>query len=237
MLLSGIGAVKEVFGAIIPRLVENGYRVINLDARNQGASEHTVRGRRMSRHALDVAELLGDLDVDHVIGIGSSMGAATLFAYGSLFGAGRFAKLVDVDQTPKMIGDDTWQYGFESLTWDSFPTSLKFPMGKAAVHKISDGVFSQMKAAAKAHPYDGQLNYPLLVDHTFQDWRDIVAALGIPLLVVAGKQSPYFNPEFAAVTARMAKHGIAKVIDHSGHLIMAEQPEAFYEAFQKFMRK
>lgn len=237
LLLSGVGAYKEVFGAIIPKLVENGYRVINLDARNQGASEHTVKGRRMSRHALDVAELLADLDVDNVIGIGSSMGAATLFAYASLFGEGRFAKFVDVDQSPKMISDATWQYGFESLTWDSFPASLKFPMGRAAVHKIGDAVFSQMKAAAKVHPYDAQLNYPLLVDHAFQDWRDIVASLKIPLLVVAGRQSPYFDPAFAAVMAKMAKNGSAKVIDHSGHLVMAEQPEAFWTALRKFLRR
>lgn len=217
LLLSGVGAYKEVFGAIIPKLVENGYRVINLDARNQGASEHTIKGRRMSRHALDVAELLADLDVDQVIGIGSSMGAATLFAYALLFGEGRFAKFVDVDQSPKMIADATWQYGFESLTWDSFPASLKFPMGRAAVHKIGDAVFSQMKAAAKAHPYDAQLNYPLLV--------------------VAGRQSPYFDPAFAAVTAKIAKNGSAKVIDHSGHLVMAEQPEAFWAALRKFLRR
>ncbi|MFT8400669.1 MAG: alpha/beta hydrolase [Lentilactobacillus diolivorans] len=237
LLLSGIGGYKEVFEPIISPLLSHHFRVINVDARNQGASEHTIRGRRMSRHAIDIKELLDSLAIDKVIGIGNSMGAATLFAYISLFGDDRFLAIIDIDQSPKMISDETWQFGFKSLDWSSFPDYLKFPFGKAAVHKINDDVFADMKAAAKKYPYNPEINYPLLVDHAFQDWRDIILELNRPLLIVAGEQSPYFDPNFAATTAKIAKRASAKIIANAGHLVMAEQPVDFLKLALKFLKQ
>lgn len=236
LLLSGIGGYKEVFQPIISPLLERGFRVVNLDARNQGASQRTVKGRRISRHALDVKELLDELQLKHVIGIGNSMGAATLFAYLSLFDDRRFLKIVDIDQSPKMITDKTWRFGFKGLTWENFPDYLKFPMGRATVHKINDETFNTMKQQAKKNPYDADLNYPFLVDHAFQDWRDVIVQMTMPLLVIAGEQSPYFDPAFATTTAQLAKKGDAKVIAGAGHLVMAEQPDKFLKSLWPFLK-
>jgi len=81
VILTGIGGSRVIWAAQIPRLIAAGYRVINLDARNQGASAHTIYGRRISRHAMDVAELMDDLELDQVILLGNSLGAATFFAF------------------------------------------------------------------------------------------------------------------------------------------------------------
>ena len=61
LLLSGIGGYREIWAPTVRFLLNAGYRVINLDARNQGVSERTIKGRRMSRHAIDIriAGLLG----------------------------------------------------------------------------------------------------------------------------------------------------------------------------------
>ena len=63
MILSGIGAYKEYWKKTIAALVENHYRVINIDARNQGKSEHTNQGLRISRHAMDLYELQQKLEI------------------------------------------------------------------------------------------------------------------------------------------------------------------------------
>lgn len=235
LLLSGIGSYQGIWLPTEQALVDHGYRVITLDARNQGASQRTLKGRRMSRHALDVAELLDALKLSHVIGIGNSMGASTLFAYASLFGTRHFDAFVDIDQSPKMIADETWSYGFKTLTWESFPKLLKLPFGRATATHVSDQVVDTVRRQRSAHPYDSERNLAFLMDHAFQDWRDVIAKLTCPFLVIAGEQSPYFNSDFATVTANIAPQGQATVIKNAGHIVMSEQPALFNEALFHFL--
>lgn len=236
VLLTGIGGAKEIWRDQLTWLQDLGYRVLALDARNQGASQHTVKGRRISRHAIDLHDFLTGLELTQPILIGNSMGAATLFAYVSLFGDADLAAIVDVDQSPKMISDETWAYGFNDLTWETFPSLLKFPLGPATATRINDQTYADVKQVEAAHPYDADLNLPFLLDHAFQDWRDIVAQLHVPFFVIAGEKPPYFNPKFAAVTAQLAPHGQSTVISNAGHIVLAEQPHAFNQALGKFLQ-
>ncbi|MCE2137750.1 alpha/beta hydrolase, partial [Streptococcus thermophilus] len=58
VILTGFGGAKDIWRAQIPVLIQAGYRVINLDGRCQGLSEHTAKGLRMSRRAVDAHELI-----------------------------------------------------------------------------------------------------------------------------------------------------------------------------------
>ncbi|GAF38971.1 alpha/beta hydrolase fold [Agrilactobacillus composti DSM 18527 = JCM 14202] len=176
LILTGIGGSRQIWQSQVKTLLAAGYRVINVDARNQGASEHTAKGLRISRHAVDIQELITYLQLPQVILLGNSMGAATCFAYVSLFGDRQLKAIIDVDQSPKMINDATWPYGYQDLTWSTFPDYLKLPMGKATKKRIADDLFATVKTVAQNHPYDADLNYPFLVDHAFQDWRDVIQA-------------------------------------------------------------
>lgn len=236
VILTGIGGSRVIWAAQVACLVAAGYRVINLDARNQGASAHTIYGRRITRHAMDVAELMDQLGLDQVILLGNSLGAATFFAYLSLFGEQRVRAVIDVDQSPKMVAEEGWSYGFKDLTWATFPDLLTAPLGKSTAGPIDDAVYAQVKAATAAHPYDAALNAPLLIDHAAQDWRDVLLHLHAPLLIVAGQESPYFNSDFAAVSAGMAHNGTAKVVPHAGHVVMVEQPAAFNQILLDFLQ-
>ncbi|MTV82017.1 alpha/beta fold hydrolase [Secundilactobacillus folii] len=237
VLIGGIGSYQGIWLPTQQYLVAQGYRVVTMDARNQGLSQRTIKGRRISRHAMDLAELLAALDLQNVIGIGNSMGASTLFAYASLFGKGRFKSFVDVDQSPKMIADRSWSFGFKNLTWDNFPAALKLPMGPATATPVTDEVRQAVQQARANHPYNPEQNYPCLVDHAFQDWRDVLLRLQIPLLVVAGDQSPYFDPHFASATTQLAPLGESAVVQHAGHIVMAEQPARFNAILSSFLAK
>ncbi|WP_310648238.1 alpha/beta fold hydrolase [Bombilactobacillus bombi] len=103
VLLAGLGSYSTVWQLTQEFLLQHDYRVITIDARNQGLSEHTAKGLRISRHAADVYELLLYLQLENVIGIGNSMGAATWFSYISIFGTQHLQAVVDIDQSPKMI--------------------------------------------------------------------------------------------------------------------------------------
>ena len=142
--IPGIGGSSQMWRDLI-NLFKKDYRFIMLDTRNQGKSERTYRGQRISRHAADLEELLVKLDLHDVVAIGNSMGAANIWAYLSIYGKGRLKAMVDLDQSPKMIADKNWKYGFKDLNWDNYPEMLKLDFGKAFYHHIDDEMFEAAK--------------------------------------------------------------------------------------------
>ncbi|MBA1392802.1 alpha/beta fold hydrolase [Bombilactobacillus bombi] len=236
VLLAGLGSYSVVWEETKQFLLERNYRVITLDARNQGLSEHTAKGRRISRHAADVAELLQRLDLQQVLAIGNSLGAATWFSYLSIFGSSRLLGVVDIDQSPKMVTTARWPYGFKELTKSNFWDYLKQPFGRATYQNLPNNIYQMNKALQAKAPYDSELNYPLLLDHAAQDWRDVICTIKIPLLIVAGQQSPFFDYHFALKTAQLASQGQAAVIEQAGHLPMAEQALSFNRQLQNFIQ-
>lgn len=237
MILSGIGAYKEYWEKTVDFLVEHHYRVINIDARNQGKSEHTNRGLRISRHAMDLFELQQKLKITNPILMGNSMGASTIFAYISLFGSKKIKGVIDVDQSPKMINDETWNYGFKEITWDDFHFELAQPFGKATHRNIDNQLFDKLQRLKSDFPYDTELNFPFLIDHATQDWRSVMAHLQCPLLIVSGGESPYFNPKFANLCETLSSQVTATTINDAGHLVMVEQPDTFNATLLQWLRK
>lgn len=237
LLVSGLGMCKEIWRPTKAFLLQSGYRVITFDARNQGASEHTFKGARISRHAIDVYELLKSLSIEHCLAVGHSMGASTMFGYVSLFGRGQLDGLVDIDQSPKMINDETWHYGFKDLSWDEFPAALKMPLGRATAVEIDAVTVAAVRQANAQHPYDESANLNFAIDHAFQDWRDIVALMPVPFLAVAGEKSPYFNPDFLQAIKVLNEKAQTAKIANAGHAVMAEQPVEFNAVLGDFVKK
>lgn len=236
ILIPGIGGSGRLFDQVM-ELFKQKYRVIVMDPRNQGASERTFAGEMIARHGMDLAELIEHLNLDQVILVGNSMGAAIIWAYLSLFTANQVAAIVDLDQSPKMVSDSNWKYGFKDLTWDVFPEYLHLDFGKAYYHPISDKLKKAAKQDYAAHPYSAADNFDLLRDHAQQDWRTLLAKIKIPVLILAGENSPYFNPQFATQTSQLNDQITAKIIPNCGHLIQAEQPEKMYQAVEAFLNQ
>lgn len=70
-------------------------------------AETPNHGGMISRLAMDVRELLINLDLNDITAIGWSMGASVLWSYLELFADDRIRKLVYVDQSPSQyIGPD-----------------------------------------------------------------------------------------------------------------------------------
>lgn len=231
--IPGLGSYSSLWQETIA-IFEN-YRFIMMDPRNQGQSERTFKGQRMGRHAADLAELLDKLDLHEVIGIGNSMGAATLWAYLDQYGKGRMKCMIDLDQSPKMVNDETWKYGFQDLTWDNFLANLKLPLGNAFFNQISPEVFAKAKAESKQFPYELEANYAFLIDHAAKDWRDVLLDPPVPMLLIAGKNSPYFDPGFLDAVKAINPALQTKVIPNCGHIIQAEQPQKLYKTVQEFL--
>ena len=75
----------------------------------------------------------------------------------------------------------------------------------------------------------------LLRDHAVQDWRDVIARISVPSLLVAGRDSELWPCEHAAAAAVLNPRATAVVIDDCGHAANAEQPEAFNSILGEFL--
>lgn len=234
--IPGIGASHHLWDKAV-KLFNDQYRVIVMDPRNQGLSERTYKGQRISRHGMDLNELIEHLNLDHVILIGNSMGAGIMWSYLSLFGSNKVALGVDLDQSPKMVTDETWRYGFKNLDWTNYPDLLRLDLGRATYKRIDSSMRDLAKEEYKEYPYNPEDNFDLLRDHAEQDWRSLFIDLKIPMLFLAGENSPYFNSDFAQVSAGMNDKFAYKVIPDCGHVIQAEQPELMHDAVIEFLQK
>ena len=100
LAVPGIGSTAILWEEVA-KLFASDYRFIVIDPRNQGRSQRTFKGQRISRHAADLEELITKLNLKNIIAIGNSMGAANIWAYISLFGYNRLQAIIDLDQPPR----------------------------------------------------------------------------------------------------------------------------------------
>lgn len=236
LAVPGIGSTAILWEEVA-KLFASDYRFIVIDPRNQGRSQRTFKGQRISRHAADLEELITKLNLKNIIAIGNSMGAANIWAYVSLFGYNRLQAIIDLDQPPKMIRDSSWEYGFKDLTWQNYPDYLKINFGNGNFTHINDEMFKKAKAESEKFRYFAEENYLCRIEHAMQDWRDVLIDLKIPMLVLAGQNSPFFDYHFAFAMEKLNQMISAKIIKNCGHLIQAEQPLSMYKEVMNFLKR
>ncbi|WP_412988345.1 alpha/beta fold hydrolase [Pediococcus siamensis] len=235
LFLTGFGGAKEIWQHQRRFLLDHHYRVILLDLRNQGHSQHVSWGLRISRLAADVHELCDFLKLKQLVLVGNSMGGSVIWSYLSLFGSQDVAQILVVDQSPKMLNEPDWPYGFKDLNWENVATRLKSPLGHATFKHIDDDTFQLVTKVHQSYPFDEALNYPLLLNHAVQDWRDVIGKLTIPMLLVLGQQSPYFDYHFGDRVKKMSRFVEVALVSQSGHIVMAEQSCQFNQLLLAFL--
>lgn len=228
VLLPGYGAPAKAWFLQVAAL-KHDYRFLSVDRRNHGRSDRPMHGQRMSRHAVDVREVLETLGLRDVLLVGSSMGANIALCYVDLFGCAALRGLVLVDQTPKMINENGWDLGFVGLTRERAEAWVTaFPEGVQAIHRMPSTEI--LLEASDGPPFSIDETRELLRDHTFADWRDVVPRVDVPVTAIAGRQSPIWPWESSQWLADNARDGHLVVLDDCGHAPMLEQPEAFTAA-------
>ncbi len=242
VLIHGYTAPASSWALTLDALLDAGYRAIAFDRRAHGESETPAHGQRMARHGRDLGELLAHLDLDAAVVVGASMGGNTIWAYVDQFGPARLSAAVIVDQTPKMLNDDGWRYGFYgyeahnegTLFAEGVPDSGRgrtVDRSGAAVLRLVErlGGPPAFRDPAAAE------TLPLLADHARQDWRDVVRRFPLPLLMLAGRESQIWPCEHAEAAVAGSARGRALVIEDAGHAISFDQPDRFNEVLLEFL--
>ncbi|MER7846876.1 alpha/beta hydrolase [Kitasatospora sp. NPDC096077] len=241
LLVPGYGAGADDWALQWAPLRAAGHWVISLDPRWQGRSDRPAWGQRIARRGKDLDDLITALDLRGAVAVGQSMGASTVWAYVSLFGCGRLAGIVTVDQTPKMVNSPDWPYGFYGLTDGNLGTFFGTPDWFATGRGRSWPDPAELDAALKAAGGRGAENlitpetFPLLLDHSRQDWRDTVARADVPVLITAGAESQFWPAEHAAATAALNPGADSTVFEGAGHTAHLDRPDAVSACLAAFV--
>ena len=233
ILVEGFGGYQEIWQAQIDYLVEMNCRVITYDHRNHGKSQRTSRNLTISQLAKDLAGLIDYLQLKVPILIGHSMGASVCYAYIQKYG--NVKAVMAIDQSPKMLNDSEWEYGFENFTSDNFEENISYPNKiHETLHGLNNRVAFSLNKVRSQYPFNRKENVELLKDHFKRDWRPSLINCEIPMTLVLAKESPYFDYHFGDYLVQNKKI-TSIVLDNCGHDIMAEIPEVFNQTLRHFI--
>ena len=228
------------------------HQVFRWDARGHGGhplGKHTAPSAE--RMAKDLRNLLDHYELDKVTAVGHSMGALTLWQYIRDFGTNRLAKLCFIDQSPKLLTDESWEHGIyghfdhhkagelmQLLKVDFAEGVLKltaFGLNERAKEKYLAGAsgWERSRAALRAQPTE-----PLIdcwESLTAADYRDVLGKIDVPTMLVYGEESNFYRIETARYVARQIPNAVLHIYEGTDHSPHQWQRERFSRELMAFI--
>lgn len=234
VLIEGFGGYQEIWQSQVEYLLQMNCQVITYDHRNHGQSERTEKNLTIKQLTKDLADLIAYLHLNKPILIGHSMGGSVCYSYLKSFS--NVKSILAVDQSPKMLNDYDWKFGFEDITASNFSQKLtKTDSVHETLHGLNNRVALKLNQVKGQYPFDRRSNLPLLFDHVQKDWRKSLLDTEVPSTLVVAKLSPYFDYHFASRLVENNQNIKSVVLDNCGHDIMAEIPDVFNQTLRHFI--
>lgn len=237
ILMAGYSAPATSWYREEKTLLKHGYRVIAFDRRSHGSSENPSFGQDMATQGRDIAALIRHLQIEKAFLIGQSQGASAMWTYISQFGTEHLYGVISIDQTPKMITDESWPYGMNGLNRETRPTFFNAPLPTPNKKSLNTFLIGVLLRGKKYLEFDRVGTKPLLLDHADADWRETLRKTDVPVLFVAGGESPFWPREHAAASAALCPKGESAVVAGSGHAVNWECPKEFSAIMLDFLSR
>ena len=238
-------------------LLSKDYHVYVLDPRNQGLSEKTEKGIRISRFSMDLKEFVDHVGVEKAIFSGWSMGASVLWGYIDLFGTNKIKKAIFVDEPISIYTHSDWSEQERSNAGGMTTSAEKLVqvLGEGVqvnnqvvnVEKLierlmkMDSPYAQNALGLSQAVVDTDPNYTKLVlfDHATNDWSDVIRhKLDVPVAVFSGVESANLpSQKWLAKTALNATLFEYSSEDNGDHFMMLKNPVKFSEDLREFIEK
>lgn len=227
IFVNGFGSYKEIWNGQVTTITKAKFEMVTWDFRGQGESAGDY-ATSLDQLADDLAALIQQLGLQRPILVGHSMGCGVIWNFRSRYPEIPIKSLILVDQSPKMINDPTWPYGFVGLNKRNWQTAYaKRPQVKETLNGFRQDVFEGFNQAKQAHPFRREDCLPLLKDHVQADWRQLAIAEKSPVYFISARKSPYYRPGYGKWVANQNQHTTEILMANCGHDIMAEVPDAF----------
>lgn len=236
IFLHGWTSNHQEWFSFLPELQKN-HTVYRWDARGHGGHKLlTNNPPTVIRMAQDLSNLLENYELNNVVVIGHSMGALTLWQYIRDFGTTRLGKICIIDQSPKLLTDESWNHGiygnFEtkqanqliSLLQEDFAEGVlrltAYGLNKRARDKFETGSSGWEKARQALRSQEAGPLIKCWQSLTEADYRDVLKKTNIPTMLVFGEESNFYHVETAHYVQKQIPNAILHIYegtDHSPH--------------------
>lgn len=255
ILLHGFPETGYAWRFQIPVLAER-YRVIVPDLRGYGETEKPSTGYDKRNMALDIRELMRELDVPKIVLVGHDRGARVATRFAKDF-PDLLDRLVVMDNVPTRIVAREMDAKIAKAYW-FFMFHLVPDLPEALIagrehiwlrHFFSDWCYDPQAITGeafdtyvRAYQAPGAVrgamsDYRANASDTAQDQEDADTKISVPTMSLWGANFPAVAELFdmPKVWAEMADHLEAHAISHCGHLPHEEQPDEVNRLLLKFL--
>lgn len=236
VLSHGAGGHHAIWYQQIPALGQD-FRVLTWDSRGFGNSTNRNEAPSADAAAGDLGRVLDERGIDRAHLVGQSMGGWHIAAF-ARSNPGRVRSLVFADTVGGL-----WTAELRAAFAEFSSRGGLVPGGPEAIggHRA---VWSGLAESDPAHAFLYQAlgsfhSPPMGALGTTIQWEmahDEIAALGVPVLFVAGSHDEIFPAELLAASSRLIPRARYVEIPAAGHSPYFEQPAAWNDAVGSFLR-
>jgi non-heme chloroperoxidase len=251
VLVHGVGCSHRDWMPVARRLARR-HCVFAWDARGHGSCRPVIGSITLERLATDLAEMLDHFGLERSVLVGHSMGALTLMQYLHLYGTQRVAAVTLVDQSPRIVTDDSWRLGLfggcSAAMLAGLIAGARQDLAETLLNEVGafGGAWLRRQLGAEAalgrmlRRRLGRIDVRPLLDLAESmaqaDFRASLSRLDAPLLVVLGARSPHYaGLPLDAWYRDAVKHAEVSIYPSAGHSPHLSEPLRFVRELERFI--
>ena len=243
VLVHAWGLDSHMWNAQVPALVAAGLRAVTIDRRGHGRSDVPADGYDLDTLAGDIGTVLDALDLDDVLLVGHSMGAAEVARLVGGLGTTRVSQVVlSAPATPCITASADNALGVPA---EMIATNRAWMAADISgwIDANSEGYWGATEAAALDHDWTRRTIHatplPVLLAtneaFTSVDQRADVAAITVPTLVLQGDADRSTPLDITGrPTAALLPNGRLAVIEGAGHGLYTSYAARYNEELLAF---
>jgi pimeloyl-ACP methyl ester carboxylesterase len=251
VLVHGLGCSHRDWLPVARRLARR-HCVLAWDARGHGGCRPVLGSITLARLAADLAEMIEQFGLGRSVLVGHSMGALTLMQYLHSYGTQRVAAVALIDQSPRIVTDDSWRLGLFGACSAAMVGGLiagaRQDLSETLLNEFGawGGAWLKRQLGADAAlgkmlrrrlgRFDLRPLLDLAESMAEADFRASLSRLDAPLLVVLGARSPHYaGLPLDAWYRDTVKHAQVSVYQGAGHSPHVSEPLRFARELQRFI--
>jgi len=211
LMIHGLGGSHQEWNGAIESLAHQ-HTVHRFDLLGHGARAGTKRNPSLQEMAQDVAQVIDGLALERPLLVGHSMGALVVMRYLQDHGESHIAGVCLIDQSPRITTDEHWRLGlFGSLTRAQLQHTLGRLRGDFAHTVVTEFLAKvaplnqpgspnalvcrlvRWAVARLARGCGTERLVSMLESLAEADFRDVIAKLTLPTMVVLGGASHHYG--------------------------------------------
>jgi len=251
VLVHGLGCSHRDWLPVARRLARR-HCVICWDARGHGRCRPVHGSSTLTRMATDLAEMMEHFGLERSVLVGHSMGALTLMQYLHSYGTRRAAAVTLIDQSPRIVTDESWRLGLfggcSAAMLSGLIAGARRDLAETLMNEVGaiGGSWLKRQLGAEA-PLGRMLRRrlgrvdlrPLLElaeSMAHADFRAALSRMDAPLLVVLGARSPHYaGVPLDAWYRDTVKHAQISIYPRAGHSPHISEPLRFARDLERFI--